>query len=278
MLLSGLVSAGIRYGSGVGWDDMELRAEAYEKLSRARELQAELHQAMHRDWWDHGPLRLALEQPDEMTIELVAYSKPVPPLKRWWSRTADVVSNLRAALDHLHMDIARRATGSEPGVIYFPITRDPKGWKDWLRQNASIPAELRPRYLSTQPWMSGRPFLSDLARLSVLGKHRGGVTAAVALTKLDIGFQTTIEGLPTPDELEAGMTLTAGTIEITQERQVISTSTTGHRVLSIDAEFRYDFTFTPHVAFDDQAVPIESLFDAMTQEVAQAIAIVAGSR
>ena len=261
----------------MSWDDAELRAEAYEKLARARELQEELRQAMYRDWWDLDPLSLVLEQPNAVTTELVAYSQPVPPLKRWWSRTADVMSNLRAALDHLHIDIARRTTGTEPGKIYFPITRDASGWKQWLGQN-TIPPELRPRYLSVQPWMSGKPFLSDLARLSILGKHRGGVTAAATLTRLEVGFSTTIEGLPSRDELNASTKLTPGTVEIAQARQVISTFNTKYRVLSVDGELEYDFAFTPHVTFDDRSEPIEGLFNAMTQEVAQAIATVAGAR
>ena len=262
--------------------DSSIRKSGEDKLAHAYHLRDALRIDMDR-WWSKKPVSLGVElRDDETTIELIMRTKPLPAVDDWWNRTNDVFQNMRSALDRVHFAICQHFTApGDPGRVYFPITKDVKGWKEWKKQHTMLPTEVLARYYEFQPEASGRPYLAALARATNLEKHADGVRASVALTDLRMDMGTmTLEGLwgEGYGRLEDVFSLTAGsTLDIVAEHQVLGTIKAPTRVLDLGtAKAEGGFTFTPMMHFDGEEIPFVAAVEHIGREVTWAIAYITG--
>jgi hypothetical protein len=257
----------------------DLRSGANEKLRRGYELREDLHQKMYAGWWDKRPVSLATELRDETFIELVMLVRSMPKVKEWWAQASDVFQNFRSALDRFHYAVCQHfAPPGWEARVYFPITKDSKGWTEWTKQHGMIPREIQQRYLAFQPWYSGRSFLSDLNRIVNLEKHSTGVAATISMKALETSGTWRVEGLWKDDNLGDHVELTAGeTLDIKAERQVLGAIKLPTRILDLgDFAVAPSFTFEPVIRFDKQEIPMLAGIQVIGQEVTWAIAHITG--
>ena len=260
--------------------DPALRESANRKLRRGFELRAELHDKMH-GWWNSNPVTLKNEVLDDgKTVELIMTTRSMPKVEDWWDHANDSLQNFRNALDRFHHAVCLHfAPEGWKGHLYFPITRDADKWKEWVKHHSMIPREVQMRYLAFQPWYSGRDFLRDLARITNLEKHEGGVVATISLTKMALNGTTRIEGIWGDEGLQELMKLEAGeTNAIVAPRQVISRVTFPGRIIDLgDLADESKVTFEPLAHFDgDEEVPVLLGIQLISQEVTWAISYIAG--
>lgn len=260
--------------------DASLRKGAMGKLAHAIKIGQELRAEMDT-WWGQDPTKLSLDlKEDGKTVEFVVHTVPMYPADDWYHRAADIMQNYRNALNRLTNSISYLHTA--PAKLRntdFPIRDDKKGWEGWAKQHSMLPEPLRERFHAFQPYVSGRPYLSALARSNNIEKHEDGFSFAVTLTELKLGPRDfTIEGLWDDDKLSDKLQFSGGeTPDIVSERQVIATMVMPTRVIDLGAlDVKSEFAFTPMMRFEGEEIPLLAAIDLIGREVAWAIGHITG--
>ena len=125
--------------------------------------------APSRSPWDGDP-RVQIFRPPEVAAL---------PWFDWEATFHDGVHNLRAGLDNLCFELAHLddVAPSKPRQIYFPMTKDEKGWQDRAKYLESVPRSLLDRLRECQPWARPDPMNPDplllIADIDDGDKHRG---------------------------------------------------------------------------------------------------------
>lgn len=257
--------------------DPALRKGANGKLARALRLADQLQRDMQA-WWSDNPVQLEVALRDERFIDLVAVTDPVPPADDWYHCVADIMQNLRDALNRLTYAVAYFYTApSKPRNTTFPIRRDVEGWEDWREKNRKLPDAIIARFHNFQPYISGRPFLTALTDANNIEKHEDGFNLTVSLTELRAGGTFRVEG-GWEDDLGARVKLTAGeTLDLETGRQLIGTIEVPTRVLDMgDSSPTADFTVTAVIRYGDEEIPLGPAINLIGREVAWAIAYITG--
>lgn len=252
---------------------------AVERVLHAMDLAGDLSMRTQL-WWAQRPVRVfARIGVRSSDIEIVAQTNPLPPLSDWWRRAADVFSNLRSALDQFHHEVWMHVRGTEPGhSVYFPITADEVAWENWERQHKRFPAELISRYRAFQPWVSGRPYLRDLAEIKRAENHRRSLVPGLDLAKMDIGgISMTVTPTLTKKELQECLTaaMADSTALDRHERVLLTMSLPGHLEL-IDDDPPLEYEFSPYFVAGGEQVPWTAGLSLISREVTWAIAHISG--
>jgi hypothetical protein len=109
--------------------------------------------APSRSPWDGDP-RVQIFRPPEVDAL---------PWFDWEATFHDGVHNLRAGLDNLCFELAHLddVAPSKPRQIYFPMSKDEKGWQDRAKYLESVPRSLLDRLRECQPWARPDPMNPD---------------------------------------------------------------------------------------------------------------------
>ncbi|MFV9454734.1 hypothetical protein ACNJ7E_14970 [Rhodococcus sp. NM-2] len=156
---------------------------AYSKLSRAKQhldfFKSEIHAYRARD-----PICFTYRQrkdpldSSQIIVEYIALVNEEPP-NEWGLILGDILTNLRAALDHTlfsHISARQTLTDQEAKSIQFPILDDVSKWEKWEKRNADwVEPAVAQAILAAQPFKSDD--LSDhpvwvLNQLVNYDKHR----------------------------------------------------------------------------------------------------------
>jgi hypothetical protein len=126
------------------------------KLGRAQE-HADAVKSEIAAWQDSNPYMVTRERNAEFTrYSLVVHIATQPPLMRWTLAIADVVHNLRTALDHLIYAIAvyeTKGESSPPNKLAYPICRTSEQFDDWgIGRIKTLTAEVQAIVKVCQPY------------------------------------------------------------------------------------------------------------------------------
>lgn len=216
---------------------MALMDSAYAKLGRSKEHLAELRTAVEsfrEQDLDAATSTNVDEHPSDPSLAVVSIRLRMEVPQRWSLIMGDILTNLRAALDHAiygHADSRTDLNSSQRRDLKYPICDQRHDWHglpDSENQDGTIRKgrtgareELRPLVApevldlieQSQPFQLDRPEWHDLAILSGLvnrDKHRAVIevpikVAEMALTGIELDVISQSEPVITPD----GVTVTA---------------------------------------------------------------------
>jgi hypothetical protein len=89
---------------------------------------------------------------------------------------ADMISNLRATLDHIIWALVEESGNEMHGQLTFPCVLDRKNWRSWLGgQLRNVPQQWIPAIDQAQPFTAPQPRrhpMNVLHRLDIATKHR----------------------------------------------------------------------------------------------------------
>jgi len=144
------------------------------KYARAQQHHAAFSRALDK-WIATMPYAVGGEADPSgwFVTRLVARELPPPELSL---NFADMISNLRATLDHIIWALVEESGSPTHDRLTFPCVLNPEQWPSWRRnQLLSVPAQWIPAIERAQPFMAPDPrrhAMYVLHRLDITTKHR----------------------------------------------------------------------------------------------------------
>lgn len=157
---------------------------AYAKLNRAKQHLAELRRSV-QSYRDSDAIYIGMVQRKDpldfrqILVEYIVKVRSPVPTEQWGLIVGDVLTNLRASLDHAlfgHVSVRQTLTGGQESKIQFPIIDEAKNWTAQDRYyTALVDTGVWTLIRDEQPFHAAHPEREDLYLLNKLvnrDKHR----------------------------------------------------------------------------------------------------------
>lgn len=254
----------------------------YKKLRHAL-TQFDRLSAETQEWAESANLRFYERESSQVpgALETIGRIDSLPPVEDWWFQASDAFANLRSALDQLNHAIHRYISGSEPGMIRFPMATRGAQWRDWRKgaYEAGYPTWLISRYKRFQPYSTHRPTLTMLETIANKEKHREGVSVALSLARAEFSDVEYSVSPMLPPDFDTALIESAfpPLIDLDAREFTVVTTWIPDHTASIEETARkalFDFQFVLRV--DGEEIPLDAAVQRISGEVLWAASHVVG--
>jgi|SRR5208282_1760114 len=224
------------------------------KIARAKEHFLNLHREIEKFTLVNPYERVIEPHPDnpDHLIHKIKMTKEIPASIA--DTTADVVNNLRNALDNSGYAVAVASGVADPKFSAFPFARSVAQMANSLGRSKDIPKEIQSLFCGFQPYLGGDDLLWALNEICNGDKHKMVIPIGTGMVRAAAGVESVgYFSMPEPHVWNRAK----------NEMELIT--------LGKDAKFKYNFHFRFSVAFNDIQVvdgePVLGVLDDLCGKV-----------
>jgi hypothetical protein len=224
------------------------------KIARAKEHFLNLHREIEKFTLVKPYERVIEPHPDEPdhTIHKIKMTKELPSSIA--DTTADLVQNLRNALDNAAYAVAVASGKVEPKFTAFPFAGSIAQMANSLGRSKDLPKEIQSLFCGFQPYLGGDDILWALNEICNGDKHKIVIPIGTGMVRVAGGIEVTgYFSMPEPHVWN----------RTKNEMELVT--------LGPNAKFKYNFQFSFFVAFNDIQIvdgkPILGVIDELCGKV-----------